>query len=596
MNGWTSSLNRCNQSWYSQHQFSARYKFSPLNSNACFHRSRYINRNFLFNKDQQKSSSCLKAVADDYDDVLKNISLEMLKDISRQQGLPVSGTKKQLLERLRKFVDEKIVDEGDFYYTTPEVVNATKDESSTEPDSQLVSSEKPNQPKNMPLASDAYVNENGERVVTIFNTKEESDLTKVGPHTRPGGMDAAAANFADATSNDDVGGLTASDTIRSTEKMEQDVIFSKQTREEIENAKDQCRELIEFLLEGTAPAWSDPSEKIMNTFKPFDPSSIKTDFLSKYSAALRMSRGQLLNEVIREIEIEAVGQDGMAADDTSKGGGHYRQVQRVGTFLKGYRIGESRRIARETASFLLNTVAAEGAQGLDFAFATMARGEGDGELNDDLIGYLEEAVASQKRVVMQHMAIQNADYEKAKDLGEIVDFQDDEITNFDDIDIETININDPKTRETLEHLENEDNKVVSDRELMPTEKLLLLLHSLLERVKAEAAFRADEHGKNLRLMALCINTKNDVQRYNVIKNEIGSSLTRADDFAEFLDSAIQYAESTSTQITPGKQQLDLDKLRKIQREVADIQSIQAMSASGLKSSNQNWGNDLGAFQ
>lgn len=158
-------------------------------------------------------------------------------------------------------------------------------------------------------------------------------------------------------------------------------------------------------------------------------------------------------------------------------------------------------------------------------------------------------------------------------------------------------MNDPKTRENLVAMGNEaQSNKTQERELMPSEKLLLLLHSLLERVKAEAAFRADEHGKNLRLMALCLNTKNDSQRFQVIQREIGSSLTTADEFAEFLDSAIQYAESSSTEVAPGTKKLDVNKLRKIQREVADVQSIQAVKASGLKSSASKWGNEDSAFQ
>jgi len=560
---------------------------------------------------------------EDDENLLRKVSRSVLQDIAKQQGLSSSGTKADILARLRAYVaDEAAKDDsssddgggdGYFYYTTPDpVVNATtnkggryeknnglalrSDDEVDIKDGPLVG--------NLPITDNMFVNENGERVVTVFSTTEEADLTKTGPHSRPGGMDAAAANFADVSSIQGTAGLTAADTIRSSDRMEQDVVTSRKSKEEIENAKSKCKELLNLLLDGTAPGFSDPTNTMddlsftTEIFKPFNPSTVKSELLSKYSSFLRIEKGQVLHEVLREIEIEAVGHDGMAADDTSKGGGHYRQVQRVGTFLKGYRIAESRRVARDTASFLLNTVAGEGAKGLDFAFGTMQRGDSDGELNDDLIEYLEEAVAAQKRVVMKQEASRGADHYQLKRHGEVLngnintEYGDDSTTVLQDMGVETIDINNKQTRDAILELDAISSREKAQmQELNPSEKLLLLLQSLLDRVKAEAAFRADEHGKNLRLLAACLKTKNGSERFQILEADLSGSLTRADEFAELIGDAITYAESTSTKITPGKEELNLSDLQDIQREVANIKALQAMKASGLKQ-----GSNLSPFQ
>lgn len=562
------------------------------------------NRDHLINlQKHHRSCTTLDMVAQneeeyamDDEELLKSVKLSFLQDLATQQGLKTSGTKKSLLMRLRAFankqteketsksvsiqydssVDDSATDEGIFYFSTPDT-NAT-----TAADENRVSkAQASSMPKNMPLASDMYVNEKGERVVTVFNTNEEADLTKFGPHSRPGGMDSSATSFADATNMDQ--GLTAADSLRSSERMEQDVVLSKKTQEEIDDAKSKCREFIEFLLDGTAPGFSDPSEEYMNAFAPFDPSSVSLDTLAEFSPYLRMSKGQILAEVLREVECTAVGHDGMAGDDVSKGGGHYRQVERVGSFLKGFRIAESRRIARDSASHLLNVVATEGAAGLDFALGTMLRGEGDGELNDDLLAYLEETITVQKRTVEKYMAADNADQELMKSRGETLEESSMvDVIDLDGMDVEEINLNDGEIRASLSKVG--DNVPDDDiNEMSPSEKLLMLLQSLLDRLKAEAAFTADENGKNLRLLAMCLNTQSEIERAKRIQSEVGGSLTNAESFADLLDGAIDYAERTSTALTPGKKTMDVSILRKIQRQVAQIQSMQAMNAAGVKS-------------
>merc|ERR1711966_234172 len=85
----------------------------------------------------------------------------------------------------------------------------------------------------------------------------------------------------------------------------------------------------------------------------------------QHSAALRAKGGQALREVMSDYELRAIGHDGMAADDKAKGGGHYREVEKVGSFLEGYRKAEERRVARETSPLLLDRLAKDGVKGLD---------------------------------------------------------------------------------------------------------------------------------------------------------------------------------------------------------------------------------------
>ena len=138
-------------------------------------------------------------------------------------------------------------------------------------------------------------------------------------------------------------------------------------------------------------------------FVGFNPDRIPPDVLLSSSSALRADDGRVLKEVLSDFELRAIGHDGFNADDKSKGGGHYRVVEEIGTFLEGYRKAEVRRIARETSSMMLERLVKEGVRGLDKLLAGMVR-EGDidlndgiqassegGELNGALVRYLEEA-------------------------------------------------------------------------------------------------------------------------------------------------------------------------------------------------------------
>jgi hypothetical protein len=57
-----------------------------------------------------------------------------------------------------------------------------------------------------------------------------------------------------------------------------------------------------------------------------------------------------------------------------------------------------------------------------------------------------------------------------------------------------------------------------------SEQLLLLLTLLRERIKAEAAFGNDEKGRNLRILAYCVQVGTSKEREEIIKRGTGSSI------------------------------------------------------------------------
>jgi hypothetical protein len=257
---------------------------------------------------------------------------------------------------------------------------------------------------------------------------------------------------------------------------------------------------------------------------------VPTDVLATASRALRSGRGEVLQDVLRETELEAIGHDGMAGDDVEKGGGHYREVTKVRAFLEGYRQAEVRRIARETTTMLLDKVASEGIQGLDLMLASMTKASDDtgeaGELNDSLVDFLNDAIRQQDKKVSDLkkternalVAVPEVDltasvWNITEENGEIV---------------EILNPNDPETKKIMEK-EFARSEASSSREKRQvpddaSEKLLLLLKLLRDRIKAEASFANDEKGRNLRVLAYCLNLDSDSQRKQLVQQEMKNTI------------------------------------------------------------------------
>lgn len=398
---------------------------------------------------------------------------------------------------------------------------------------------------------------------------------------------------------------------------------SEASSEELEAAKEEVTELVQSLLSMTgAPGFvqndgsdEDDNEVLSSVgifrqqkasslgtsssfeapegFVGFDPTKVPTDALTRASNSLRMGRGSVLQDVTREFELRAVGYDGAFGDDEKRGGGHYRQVSLVRSFLEGYRRAEVRRLARETATMLLDRLVQDGIEGLDNTLSIMARVGDDmnqeaGELNDSLLDYLNDAIRQQERKVEQ---ILNT-VKKVEELERSVEeFDDDQLENLwtvgdeDGKRIETFDPKDPKNKIALQdeyEREHKERSLKLKKAMLPKsaqERLLLLLKLLRERVKIEAAFSHDEKARNLRVLAYCLNLNSDELRKELIVKEFGVTLDRLDSFAELVSSSIEYGESTSHQVQPNKiVTLNiplLERILVIVKEVIDEQSWKA---------------------
>lgn len=432
--------------------------------------------------------------------------------------------------------------------------------------------------------------ENGERVVTIYSTADQNDLTGV-----------AAAQPGQAAAHDPMTGpvVAPENTPWDFEKKKYSSNGYQKPEAsslELEAAKEEVTELVQSLLSMTgAPGFvhmdgnvDDDNEVLSSVgifrqrkstsigtsssfaapegFVGFDPTKVSVDALNKASQSIRMARGSILFDVTREFELRAVGYDGSFGDDETRGGGHYRQVSLVRSFLEGFRRAEVRRVARETVTMLLDRLVQDGIEGLDLALSSMTRSGDDvnqegGELNDALLDYLNDAIRQQERKVEQVLD----NFKKVEELERSMDdFHEDKLEelwtvgNEDGKRVETFDPNDPKSKSALQDEYEKTHKAQSielKRAMLPRsaqERLLLLLKLLRERVKIEAAFSHDEKSQNLRVLAYCLNLNSDELRKELIVKEFASSLDRLHSFSELVSSSIEYGESTSHQIQPNK--------------------------------------------
>jgi hypothetical protein len=429
-----------------------------------------------------------------------------------------------------------------------------------------------------PPPPDIEPNENGERVVTVYSTTDHNDLTGIAaaqpgysftadPMTGPVREQKDAPWNIGPPSDGGIGSDVAAGANTKTV-----------TSSEMEAAKEELIELVQSLLALTgAPGFlnyfddddvgsddnnnddrtNDQLYESMglirkpkgirgdrNAFVPregfvgFDPTSVPADTLSKCSASLRMGRGHILQEVIREFELRAIGYDGTAGDNKDRGGGHYRQVSLVRTFLEGYRRAEEGRIARETATMLLDKLVREGIEGLDSMLSSMTRADDKaiqeaGELNDALLDYLNDAIRQQEKKVAQLVNSMKKVAELEKTVSGSAEDEIESLWSDDEKEGSAVQVFDPKDPKSKKALEAEYKKAV-ERQQKETihaplpksapEKILILLKLLRDRIKVEAAFSNDEKAQNLRILAYCLKLPNDQLRRELILKEFGSSL------------------------------------------------------------------------
>lgn len=539
----------------------------------------------------------------DYDDaLLKSVKKEQLIELCTQFHLDCMGTKVELLSRLREYgrqqveqeksrresiakrVEEgygndskerfEIVQDGGDWYTDngdddififydANANNDTAKTSSGDATDAKKESKSKNKYKQAPYLTQAAVtappippdlqpNEDGERVVTIYSTTEQNDLTGISS-VRPDQM----ANTQDM--------LQAASGIQKIDRpWEMDAVASTKSRatnEEVEKATETVTGLVQLLLaQSGAPAFrtwladedlenSASSYGIPTEFVGFDPAGVPTNQLASASRALRTSRGQVLDDVLRQFEMQAIGQDGISGDKRDKGGGHYREVSKVRAFLEGYRRAEVRKLARETTTLLLDKLVQEGVEGLDLTLASMTRSSDDtsdyaGELNDSLLDFLNDAVRQQEKKVKELAALRLAERRESNPEefvskpsehviegqwgSEPIDAIDGlwKVTTEDGERIESIDPNDPAVQEAL----LQDYNAYRDNPAVPTipesapEKMLLLLTLLRDRLRAEAAFAPNGKGRSLRLLAYCLRIPSEREREHLMSRELGSSL------------------------------------------------------------------------
>ncbi len=551
--------------------------------------------------------------------LLNQITKEQLQALCKQYNISnTKGTKAELLQRLREYANEQIkadedrrkkqiqrieqgVDDtqgngkakhkvvsastsanndngdndndddlsGSFYFSIPG--DDTKSKQST-----VVkrTSTKIMNPQNNPMNTitaplpppGLEPDENGERVVTIYSTKDQNDLTGL-----------ASQNSAFSAHDEAMkGGYSRSDSMgQGPEKTLAGGPFGdqsgskrkKESSKEFDAACEIISDLVLSLVQMTgAPGFQDeftdgvlPLEydsdenKVSNTgvrinyfnefgFTGFDPSRVPIALITQSSKSLRVGNGDALRQVLTDFEMQAIGFDGRAGDDKERGGGHYLEVQKVGTFLEGFRKAEVRRIARETSTMLLDKLVGEGVKSLDQMLITMSKGNDEssdsGELNDSLLGYLEDAVRQQEKKVEQKLGQSGIEQCKISSLAAI---EKSDLANVALSDsfwnitmdengkvVETLDPNDPKVKAALQkELEIAEMRIQGVQRIIPTDpsqQLLILLTLLRDRVKAEALFTNDEKGRNLRILAYCLHASNDKERETIMMDNLGSSL------------------------------------------------------------------------
>ena len=505
--------------------------------------------------------------------LLQQVGESQLQDLCAQCNLDATGSKLEMLERLREYAaqqaeverqrrmarvvrvedgedgskqkyevvsdvpdedDDGLEDDGYFYFELPQVDANVSELKARQELSREGSGTKLPKPAYMnqatitaPPMPDVEPNEDGERVVTVYNTQDQNDLTGV----------AAAQPNAQQYSNDAMmnGPGNAPQPWEISNK-------SAASDKELEKAKEILQELVHSLLAlSGAPAFQEEfsegiqmyseKRKALQSASPegfvgFDPSKLPPDILASSSRALRAGRGKVLEDILREYELRAVGHDGMAGDNMEKGGGHYREVNKVRAFLEGYRKAEVRRVARETTTMLLDKLASEGVQGLDFMLASMTKASDDtgdaGELNNALVEYLGDAIRQQEKkigTIVEDEQHTNPEIDMTANLWEV--------TEENGQRYETL---DPTNPEVQRIMAEEQRKLQagpmakSIKAKAAPEQILILLKLLRDRIKAEAAFSNDEKGRNLRVLAYCLNFDSDNDRKLLLMKEMKNSM------------------------------------------------------------------------
>ena len=383
-------------------------------------------------------------------------------------------------------------------------------------------------------------NEKGERVVTVYSTTDTNDLTGNTPTVPDLPM----------------GDLNNQDTVED------------KPNEEFQKHVEICNDfLLGILAETGLPAFQflDPTMQPVQSkpYKRFDPiKHISTPMLNKITPTLLYQNGEAFHTSIQEIELNSIASDGMHNDDVTNGGGHYKTVLQLKTFLEGFRSTEARRESRELIQMMLESLVRDGVNELDMVLSKSLK---EGVLNDNLLGFLNEMIVKQERRIRNY---------KTEEKSEVLDVMEEEggdVTMVkgefveETIDLDAFS---KEYNHTMSHI------IPQAQHKNGPEQLLSLLKYLRERLKVEAAYRSNtERGHCLKILSYCLHTKSTPERELLIWNAFGKNLEQMEEFCSLVKSSMEYAESTSMELMPGKQSLFLDG-----KELEGIYEL----ASGLK--------------
>jgi len=615
---------------------------------------------------------------DEDEELLQSVNIEQLQELCHQYSIPLQSTdtKTTLLQKLRSYAGEEAqldkerkqeqverardegVDmndvteddlEGTFFYVAPVNPNEKKTKDHQEgkvfqeslDEKSYKEMNVPSSPSSLSLSSSSSSSSDikddtkslEERVVTIFNSKDTNDLTGFNPASMPGQEIMNSGSV--------LGSIEGGESATTTSFLQKNQNQNALPTEDFGDAEEQCIQLIQTILLKTGlPGFfmdhedeeddDDNDEEssigigMPSTYQPFDPTSVQASLLQRYTPSLIAHDGRALRSALDQIELNAIGQDGMNADDIRKNGGHYREARKVGVFLEGYRIAEVRRMSRETVSQLLDALVTGGVRELDRMMNTMVQA---GVVDDTLVLYLTDLVRQQEQKVLQSKAQESitikdkspqfSDKDQSwMDTQSQLEEVNDAIIEWNQtkdskgqIIEETIDPNDPEVRAAIMKTSNVPSTSASQtisNDQSASEKILFLLRLLRERVKAEAAFfkgsgtEQNEHGMNLRVLAYCIYSKSDMERQQILSEQLGSSMDKMDSFLELVKKSIAFAESTTSQIAPGNSsgELDLPLLQKIEIMVEEMKEMQSFQAAGgsITNSDPNIGGDFSVWQ
>jgi len=614
--------------------------YRPSNNNAvcnnsgnCRSTSKSSSRHWISSQEQQEEDNNNPFDDDDDASLLKSVKRSQFVSLCKQYNLSTVGGKEKMLERLRDyssqraseeeqrikertgrieqgFFDEESTkeryeivgddfleedkdkyendDSGYFYFSVPKTEAQLKVEKEEEKKKKRQRrNNNSNRMTEPPPPLGLEPNEDGERVMVTYNSQAPNDLTPMYA-SMPNQQDNDPLSAGSASSSQ-----TTRDLISSNDKGTKLPI-------ELDKAKEIVDELVRsLLLLSGAPGFQEDfmdGVQPLNMVSPdmnlqkkvfqqkqkqegFDPRHVDTEVLISSSKALRAGRGSVLDEILRDYEIKAIGHDGMHKTAGEVSDRHYRQVSKVRAFLEGFRRAETKRVNRETITMLLDKIATEGIQGLDRTLTTMTKISDDsgdpGELSDGTLLFLNDLVREQERKTGESSKImrtpspslQEDDDELLNNLWNVT-------TNEDGERIETLDPKDPKVQNVLMKVNSRVTQIPKEPPLPigASERLLLMLKILRDRIKVEAAFGGadNEHGRNLRALAYCLKFQSPQDRDKYIRLEYGSSVDRLDSFLDLVSSSIEYAETTTAQLTPSKVQLNIPLLQDILTNARDI--------------------------